>query len=269
MKIRVRLKDKEREYTEEAFNTLITKHKFPASVEFYDVRIPDWQPIQLIYDNPKSFYFMKGKALRKFESSVYKLELKKTTSTAFLTPTFIVLCTLIYIAMSLDTSKSTIQYFLQWGGNFGPHTTSGQIWRLFTCMFVHAGIGHFLGNMIIFYIIGRLVERVYGNLYFAIIYLGSGLLGAVSSMCVHPLTVSVGASGAIFGVFGALFSIYITRSASLVEAPLKRVLLGCATYMIFNAISANGNPMIDHAASPRRNGCWIFIRPIFRNQNDR
>ncbi|MBK9124118.1 MAG: rhomboid family intramembrane serine protease [Chloroflexi bacterium] len=80
----------------------------------------------------------------------------------------------------------------------------GQYWRLFTSMFLHAGLAHVLLNMLALYSLGSVLEITFGHARFALIYLLGGLVGSVLSAALNaPITFSVGASGAVFAVFGA------------------------------------------------------------------
>lgn len=82
---------------------------------------------------------------------------------------------------------------------------SGQYYRLFTSMFMHADVFHLLFNMWALYVIGPQIERYYGKTKFLLIYVISGLLGsAFSAVAMDAMTYSIGASGAIFGLFGSL-----------------------------------------------------------------
>lgn len=82
---------------------------------------------------------------------------------------------------------------------------NGEFYRLFTCMFVHADILHILFNMIALYSIGPVVERYYGKSKFLLIYLVSGLLGSIfSGVFMTADSISIGASGAIFGLLGSI-----------------------------------------------------------------
>ncbi len=92
---------------------------------------------------------------------------------------------------------------------------NGQVYRLFTCMFLHGGIIHLLCNMYALYVVGPQVERYYGKRRFAFIYFTSGILGSLfSSVFMSEATAlyggSLGASGAIFGLLGSVgyFSYY-------------------------------------------------------------
>ena len=107
---------------------------------------------------------------------------------------------------------------LAWGANFGPATRDGQWWRLGSAMFLHFGILHLGINMAALWDAGRFIERIYGGWRFLAIYLLSGLTGNLLSLVTHgTAVVSGGASGAVFGVFGALLAA-IWRERELLRA---------------------------------------------------
>ncbi len=91
----------------------------------------------------------------------------------------------------------------------------GQIWRIFTAMFLHESIEHIGLNMLSLFFIGRAVEIFYGHWRYLVIYLLSGILGGIFFLFLSPGQAAVGASGAIFGVFGALGVFYIMNRRSL------------------------------------------------------
>ncbi|MDP3637781.1 MAG: rhomboid family intramembrane serine protease [Azonexus sp.] len=100
-------------------------------------------------------------------------------------------------------SQNGIQ--LAWGANFGPATQDGQWWRLGSALFLHFGLIHLVMNLWALWDGGQLVERMFGHGRFILIYLGSGLSGNLLSLVVQGNeAVSGGASGAIFGIYGAL-----------------------------------------------------------------
>ena len=109
----------------------------------------------------------------------------------------------------LETSRN-VSYFL---GQYNRFVLNrGYYWQLFTSMFVHANIGHLASNMLFLLIFGLRAEGLFTKKEYLAIYFGSGLFGNILSLVVWPLdTVSVGASGAIFGIFGACI-IYIYQS---------------------------------------------------------
>jgi len=115
---------------------------------------------------------------------------------------------LIFVAMlasgaGLWHSSNSVQ--LAWGANFGPATQEGEWWRLGTAMFLHFGLVHLTLNLWALWDAGQLVERMYGHARFTAIYFASGLAGNLLSLVAHKgLAISGGASGAIFGIYGAL-----------------------------------------------------------------
>ena len=87
---------------------------------------------------------------------------------------------------------------------WGPAIRDGEIYRLFTGMFLHGGIIHLLFNCYALYVIGSQVENFLGRFKFLVIYLVAGISGALFSMIFGGNYASIGASGAIFGLMGAL-----------------------------------------------------------------
>lgn len=87
--------------------------------------------------------------------------------------------------------------------NYYLYVQNGEYYRLFTSMFVHANILHLVSNMYALYVVGPIIEKYYGKGKFLLIYLGSGIIGSLFSVVLTNYA-SVGASGAIFGLFGAL-----------------------------------------------------------------
>jgi rhomboid protease GluP len=95
---------------------------------------------------------------------------------------------------------------LRWGGNYGPWTLNGDWWRLVTAGFVHGGLMHIAFNMWCLLSLGQLSERLFGRFQTFFIYLLTGVGGALLSIAHNPRNLEVGASGAIFGIAGALLA---------------------------------------------------------------
>lgn len=124
------------------------------------------------------------------------------------------------------------QDLVAWGANYGPFTTSGQWWRLLTCVFVHGSLLHIAFNMWSLWNIGSLAESVYGHATFTAIYLITGVAASITSVAWNPGVLSVGASGAIFGIVGALLASYY-----LGGMPLPRSQGIFASLVVFSAYS--------------------------------
>jgi membrane associated rhomboid family serine protease len=91
------------------------------------------------------------------------------------------------------------------GALFGPLVAAGDWWRLITSAFLHYGPFHLAINMYSLYFAGSILEQVIGRWRFALLYVVSGLAGSAGALVWSPNVPTVGASGAIFGVLGALF----------------------------------------------------------------
>jgi rhomboid protease GluP len=103
-----------------------------------------------------------------------------------------------------------------WGADYTPFTLGkGEYWRLLTCTFVHFGVIHLAFNVWALRNVGYLVERLVGNTGLLILYVISGVVGSLAStawiLFRNQIVVSAGASGAVFGVFGALFGFIVFR----------------------------------------------------------
>ena len=92
---------------------------------------------------------------------------------------------------------------LEWGMKDRGGLHAGELWRLVTPIFIHAGVLHLAVNMYSLFVIGPAVERFFGRVRLLVVYLLSGVSGVVLSLALNPGR-SVGASGAIFGLLGAL-----------------------------------------------------------------
>ena len=107
--------------------------------------------------------------------------------------------------LSQSLSDMDMQVLVDMGALFGPLTVlKGEWWRLLTAMFLHGGMTHLLMNMFSLYLVGRGAEMYFDTKSYLSIYFFSGIIGGLVSLYMHPVSVGVGASGAIFGVFGAL-----------------------------------------------------------------
>ena len=120
----------------------------------------------------------------------------------------------VYVMMAFSgagVSNPAASALLRWGASYGPRTSNGEWWRLFTCTFVHIGLLHIAFNMLALFQIGPQVQKLLGRSGFMIVYLVSGLAGAMASLYWNPYVISAGASGAIFGLYGALFGLSVVE----------------------------------------------------------
>lgn len=117
---------------------------------------------------------------------------------------------IIMVFSGVDPFSPNGAELLEWGANRRDETMSGDWWRLITSMFVHSGIMHLVLNMFSLLIASFFIEPLLGRKDFAILYIIAGIFGSVASIIWFHNTISVGASGAIFGIFGALLGLLST-----------------------------------------------------------
>lgn len=155
------------------------------------------------------------------------------------------MCIIIFGLMYILGNGSEDSYTLiKFGANYDMLTKSGEVYRLFTCMFLHIGIMHLFCNMYSLLIIGKEIESLFGKCKYLLIYLLSGICGSILSMAFSHNIVSAGASGAIFGLLGALLYFgYYYRT--YLGATIKRSIL---PVIGFNLVIGFLSPGIDNAA---------------------
>jgi len=173
------------------------------------------------------------------------------TPRLMVTPAIIALNSLVFVLMvssGIDYLAPDAEAVLKWGANFGPQTMNGEWWRLLTSMFLHFGVVHLAMNMWILWDFGRLVERLVGNTGFAILYLISGLAGSVASLAWNPTVISAGASGAVFGVGGALLGLTAFRRDTIPTAVLNHLRNSLFVFLAYNVWYGMKAKGIDHAA---------------------
>jgi len=137
---------------------------------------------------------------------------------------------------------------LAWGANYGPATKDGEWWRLFSAMFLHFGVIHLAFNMWALADAGRLVERLFGAAAFLAAYLFVGLIGSLASLLWNAdRAVSAGASGAVFGIYGALFAFLFLERGSVPLSALKRLATSGAVFVGYALIAGAMVPGIDNA----------------------
>ena len=172
------------------------------------------------------------------------------TPRVIVTPVLIGLNVVVFIALAMvgvDLFRPRAVDLLHRGANFAPLTTGGEWWRLFTSMFLHFGLAHLALNMWALLSVGGLVERAYGNVFFAVLYTVAGLTGSAASILWRQDAVSAGASGAIFGVYGGLLVWLLVQKGTR----LKTTLGNLATTLFFvgyNIVNGLGSTGIDNAA---------------------
>ena len=149
---------------------------------------------------------------------------------------------------SLGSTQNSY-FMLEHGAFYWPSIKiHGEIYRFFTCIFIHFGFSHLFGNMIVLFFLGDNLERAVGKIKYVIIYLATGLAGSLVS-CIYYLIIdeyvlSGGASGAIFGVVGALVYIVTANRGKLEDLDSFRLILFVA-FSFYSGFTSTG---VDNAA---------------------
>lgn len=168
----------------------------------------------------------------------------------FMVNNLMVLINIIVFIWLESMGSTTDPYFMQDHGALSWTLVKihGEFYRFFTCMFIHFGAQHLISNMFVLFVLGDNLERAVGKVKYLIIYLGTGLISSVVSCIYHIIknenVLSGGASGAIFGVVGALIYVLWRNNGWLEHLSIYR--LGFfAVYIFYTGFSSTG---IDNAA---------------------
>jgi rhomboid protease GluP len=159
---------------------------------------------------------------------------------------------LVFVAMvasGVSFTEPTPLDALHWGADFGPLTIgAGQWWRVLTACFVHFGIIHIAFNMYVLYQIGPFVQVTFGRARYLAIYFIAGLSGSLLSLYIHPNSVGAGASGAIFGLYGAVFGFLLRERHALNPAAVKSIGRSAGIFIVYNLIFGAMNRTTDVSA---------------------
>jgi len=170
-----------------------------------------------------------------------------------MTNILIALNVLAFVAMGFAGAgwieTASMRPYLLFAANNAAATTDGEWWRIVTCMFVHYGLLHLALNMWALYQTGRFVERLFGRPLFTLAYLGSGIAGSFTTIFWHGDKVwSAGASGAVFGVYGALLGFMLREKQSIPRPVLQPLMKSTLTFAGYNLLFGAVVPHIDNSA---------------------
>lgn len=173
----------------------------------------------------------------------FLLQLKKDVPTVVLVGINIII---FLLTAFISKSIFDINYMvlLVFGGKYGPLIEAGQYYRLFTCMFLHGGIVHLTCNMYSLYIVGPQISRIYGTFKYIIIYFCGGLVSSIVSYIFSANTLSVGASGAIFALVGALLAFALSERKNI----NKKYISGLFQVIVINLFIGFSMSNIDNFA---------------------
>jgi rhomboid protease GluP len=167
----------------------------------------------------------------------------------FVTPVLIDMNILVFLLMvctGVSIFEPSGQSMVGWGANATVATLEGEWWRLISSCFIHFGIIHLLMNMYALFFVGLLLEPFLGRSKFITVYLLTGIIASLASLWWHDNTVSAGASGAIFGLYGVFLALLSTNH---IERSMRNGLLAnIGVFVVYNLVYGSFKGGIDNAA---------------------
>lgn len=167
-----------------------------------------------------------------------------TKKEPIITKILLIINVIVFILTFMYGEKNIINF----GSNFGPLVKQGQVYRLITSMFIHVDFLHIFFNCYALYVIGPQIENFFGKWKYLLIYLGSGITAGLLSILFNGNTASIGASGAIFGLLGALiyfgyhYRVYLDSviKSQIIPIIIINLLIGFMSTGIDNAAHIGG-----------------------------
>src|SRR3989442_6178604 len=161
---------------------------------------------------------------------------------------FFALNILVFLLMALAGGSTNEATLMAFGVKSNAEIAKGQWWRFVTPIFIHIGLLHLFFNSYALWIVGPQVEKLYGGGRFVILYVLTGVAGVYGSYLYHPDTISAGASGAIFGLFGVLLAFGLRYRNSIPPFFKRAVGTGVLPVIVINLIIGFTIPAIDNSA---------------------
>lgn len=173
----------------------------------------------------------------------------KVKKISFCNTILIIINVVIFCLLELIGSTNDIDFMVGHGAMFWPLVIENrQIYRLFSYMFLHFGFSHLFNNMLVMFAIGDIVERAVGKIKYLFIYFISGILAGLASMVYNiwqeNIVVSAGASGAIFGLVGAMLYIVIINKGHVEDLSSRQL----ALFILFSLYGGFTSQGIDNIA---------------------
>lgn len=186
----------------------------------------------------------------------------------FITPILIILNVLIYLVLTNKWlfAGSTwwsvdVKVLEQAGANFKPLTLFGQPWRLLTASFLHADIVHLFFNLYGIMIGGTYLEPLLGRWRFLAVYLLCALAASMASLWWYDITPTIGASGAVFGLFGFILTLLLRRFVEPYER--RALLISIGIYLAFSLGTIFLHSNFDHGAHIGGLLMGLLLGPLF------
>jgi len=157
----------------------------------------------------------------------------------------------VFVAMTLtgvSPVEPTTAQLVRWGANWGPLSLGLQPWRILSSNYLHVGIIHIGLNMWCLWNLGFLAERVFDPWTYVLTYTACGLSGSIASLWRHPMVPGAGASGAIFGLAGALIAALYLGHLPIPREAVRGTLRSLVAFAGYNLFFGAVVPAIDNSA---------------------
>jgi rhomboid protease GluP len=172
---------------------------------------------------------------------------------------------LVFAGMVLTGVSPTapqISDLVRWGANTGVQTLVNQPWRMWTSNYVHIGIVHIALNMWCLWSLGVLAERIFDRWTYFLTYTFCGIAGSLASLGLHPNRFGAGASGAIFGMAGALIAALYLGHLPVPPRALKSTLRSLVVFAAYNLFFGAVVPAIDNSAHIGGLVCGLILGAV-------
>ena len=172
---------------------------------------------------------------------------------------------LVFLGMTLSDASPVapqISDLVKWGANTGLQTLASQPWRMWTSNYVHIGIVHIALNMWCLWNLGALAERVFDRWTYFLTYTFCGIGGSLASLGLHPNRFGAGASGAVFGLAGALISALYLGHLPVPPRALRSTLKSLVLFAAYNLFFGAVVPGIDNSAHIGGLVCGLILGAV-------
>ena len=170
--------------------------------------------------------------------------LRSTTTEPVVTYALIAINVIVFLAegqFGFGSTSGGTTLFNKFALN-GPAVANGDYWRIVTSGFLHAGLLHIFFNMYLLYLLGNMLEPAIGSVRFAMVYFVSLFAGALGALIVSPDALTVGASGAVFGLMGAAAVELSARGINPMETGIGGLIIFNLLFsFVFSGISIGGH----------------------------
>lgn len=180
-------------------------------------------------------------------STKYNAQKKKERVFSFgkplMTYILIIINIIMFILLEVKGGSTNTEVLIEYGAKYNPAILDGEWWRIISSMFLHIGVFHLFMNMLALYYLGLAVERIFGSWRFTAIYFLAGIGGGLTSFA-FSMSISAGASGAIFGLFGALLFFGTVHKKIFLQTMGRGILM----VLVLNLVIGFTIPNIDMGA---------------------